>query len=59
MKQGDAHHREIPNSLGSSILGNDPAATSAGGLTAQALSIAVTSTLRAAGWPSDLPYLPP
>jgi RHS repeat-associated protein len=37
----------------------DPAATSPGGLTAQALSIAVTSTLRAAGWPNDLQYLPP
>jgi RHS repeat-associated protein len=36
----------------------DPSATSAGGLTAAALSIAATSTLRASGWSPDLPFLP-
>jgi RHS repeat-associated protein len=35
----------------------DPAATSAGGLTAAALSVAVTSTLRAKAWPATMPFL--
>jgi RHS repeat-associated protein len=36
----------------------DPSATSSGGLTAAALSIAATGTLRANGWSPDLPFLP-
>ena len=36
----------------------DPAATSAAGLTAQALSVAATNTLRAKAWPAQTPFLP-